>query len=96
MGEAEAVLTFGMSGWPTWLHHAHREQHWRLLEVIEPEKAAASPAAINRYTLLVDGPFAFLKGSAGEQYITATRRDGRWWIMPNTTANAWRGIPPGD
>jgi len=44
----------------------------------------------------VDGPFAYLKGSDGEQYITATRRDGRWWIEANTTAYPRRGTPPGD
>ena len=96
MGEAEAVLAFGMSGWPVWVHHAHREQHWRVLEVIEPENTAPSPAAIDRYILLADGPFAFLKGSDGEQYITATRRGGRWWITPNTSANPRRGTSPGD
>lgn len=90
------MLTFGMSGWPTWLHHAHREQHWRVLEVIEPEDVAPSPAAIDRYILLADGPFAYLKGSDGEQYITAIRRGGRWWIKPNTGANPRRGIPPGE
>jgi hypothetical protein len=41
--EAEVVLTFGMSGWPVWVHHARREQHWRILEVIKPENAAPSP-----------------------------------------------------
>ena len=75
-----------MSGWPTWVHHAHREQHWRVLEVIEPEKAAPSPAAVNRYILLADGPFAYLKGSDGEQYITATRRDSRWRIGGDKSA----------
>jgi hypothetical protein len=90
------ILTFGMSWWPAWMHHAHREQHWRVLGIIEPENAAPSPPAIDRYVLLVDGPFAYLKGSAGEQYITATRRGGRWWIKPNTSANPRRGIPPGE
>jgi hypothetical protein len=61
-----------VSGRPTWVHHARREQHWRVLEVIEPENTAPSRAGISRYILLVEGPFAFLKGSEGEQYITAT------------------------
>ena len=42
MGRAEVVLTFGMSGWPVWVHHAGREQHWRVLEIIEPENPAPS------------------------------------------------------
>lgn len=52
--------------------------------------------AERRFILLVDGSFAYLKGSDGEQYITATRRDGRWWIAPNTTAYPRRGTSPGD
>ena len=52
--------------------------------------------ASGRYILLVDGPFAFYKGHDGEQYITATRWRGRWWITPNTSAHPRRGIPPGD
>jgi hypothetical protein len=31
MNEAEAILSYGVSGWPVWVHHAHREQHWRVL-----------------------------------------------------------------
>lgn len=54
------------------------------------------PADINRCILLADGPFAFFKGHEGEQYITATRRGGRWWITPNTGANPRRGFPPGE
>jgi hypothetical protein len=96
MDEAEAVLSYGVSGWPVWVHHAHREQHWRVLEIVEPDTAAATPADTDRYILLADGPFAFLKGRDGEQYITATRRGGRWWITPNTSANPRRGTSPGD
>ena len=96
MDEAEAVLSYGRAGWPVWVHHACREQHWRVLEIIEPDTTAARPAGTNRYILLVDGPFAYLKGSEGEQYITATRRGGRWWITPNTSANPRRGTSPGD
>jgi hypothetical protein len=44
------VLSHGRSGWPVWVHHAHREQHWRGLEIIEPDTAAASPADANRYS----------------------------------------------
>jgi transposase len=77
-------------------HHACREQHWRVIEVSEPENTAPSRTGISRYILLVHGPFAFLKGSDGEQYITATRRRGRWWITPNTSANSRRGTSPGD
>ena len=76
--------------------YAHREQHWRVLEIIEPRIGARRKAVVDRYILLVDGPFAYLKGSDGEQYITATRRDGRWWIEANTTAYPRRGTPPGD
>jgi hypothetical protein len=43
----------------------------------------------------VQGPFAYLPGE-GEQYITATRRDGRWRITPNTTSHPRRGTSPGD
>jgi hypothetical protein len=96
MGEAEAVLTYGISGWPTWVHHEGREMHWHVLEIIEPDIAEAAPARTDRYILLVDGPFAYLKGSEGEQYITATRRGGRWRIAPNTTVHPRRGTPPGD
>jgi hypothetical protein len=96
MGEAEAVLTSGRSGWPIWVHHAHREQHWHVLEIIEPENTAPSLTGISRYILLVDGPFAFLKGSAGEQYMTAPRREGGWWITPNTGAHPRRGTSSGD
>jgi hypothetical protein len=76
------------------VHHARREQHWRVLKIIEPENAAPSRVGVSRYILLVDGPFAFYKGHDGEQCITATRRRGRWWITPNTSANPRRGIPP--
>jgi hypothetical protein len=46
MGKAEAVRTFG---WPTWMHHAHREQHSHVVEIINPGNAAASPADIDQY-----------------------------------------------
>ena len=69
--------------------------HWHVLEIIEPDTAAASPASTDRYILLVRGPFAYLPGD-GEQYITASRRQGRWWIAPNTTAHPRRGTSPGD
>ena len=48
----------------------------RVLEIIEPGTAAASPAGTGRHVLLGHGPFAYLPGEA-EQRITATRRDGR-------------------
>ena len=86
---------YGISGWPTWVHHEGREMHWHVLEIIEPDTAEASPARTDAYILLVQGPFAYLPGE-GEQYITATRRDGRWWIAPNTTARPRRGTSPGD
>jgi hypothetical protein len=95
MDGVEVVLTHGISGWPTWVHHEHREMHWHVLEIIEPDTAAASPASTDRYILLVQGPFAYLPGE-GEQYITAIRRRGRWWITPNTTAHPRRGTSPGD
>ena len=69
--------------------------HWHVLEIIEPDTAAASPASTDRYILLVQGPFAYLPGE-GEQYITATRRGGRWWIAPGTAASPRRGTSPGD
>jgi hypothetical protein len=96
MDEAEAVLSYGRAGWPVWVHHAHREQHWRVLQIIEPKIGARRKSVVDRYILLVDGPFAYLKGSDGEQYITATRRGGRWWITPNTTVHPRRGTSPGD
>jgi len=95
MDGVEVVLTYGISGWPTWVHHEHREMHWHVLEIIEPDTAGASPASTDRYILLVQGPFAYLPGE-GEQYITAIRRDSRWWITPNTTAHPRRGSSPGD
>jgi hypothetical protein len=95
MDGVEAVLTYGISGWPTWVHHEHREMHWHVVEIIEPDTAGASPASTDRYILLVQGPFAYLPGE-GEQYITAIRRRGRWWITPNTTAHPRRGTSPGD
>lgn len=36
--------------------------HWRILEIIEPDMVNATPASTDRYILLADGPFAFLKG----------------------------------
>jgi hypothetical protein len=45
-----------------------------VLEIIEPDTTAASPPSTDRYILLANGPFAYLQGSEGEQYITATRR----------------------
>ena len=48
MGKAEAVPTFG---WPTWMHHAHREQHLHVVEIINPRNAVASPADIDKYVL---------------------------------------------
>ena len=69
--------------------------HWHVVEIIEPDMANASPARTDRYVLLVQGPFAYVPGE-GEQYITATRRDGRWWIVPNTSAHPRRGTSPGD
>ena len=68
--------------------------HWHVVEIIEPDISAASPVGTGRYVLLVHGPFAYLPGE-GEQYITATRRSGRWRITPNTTAWPRRGSPPG-
>ena len=96
MDGVEAVLTYGISGWPTWVHHEHREMHWRVLEIVEPDTAKASPATTDGYILLVAGPYAYLPGDEGGQYISATRRGGRWWIEPNTTAYPRRGTPPGD
>ena len=58
MDAVEAVLTYGISGWPTWVHHEGREMHWHVLEIIEPGTAKASPARTDRYILLVQGPFA--------------------------------------
>ena len=69
--------------------------HWHVVEIIEPDTANASPAGTDRYILLVQGPFAYVPGE-GEQYITATRRDGRWWIAPTTTVRPRRGTSPGD
>ena len=56
MDEAKAVLSYGRSEWPVWVHHAHRERNWRVLEIIEPENTAPSRAGITQYILLVDGP----------------------------------------
>ena len=78
---------------PTWVHHNQREMRWYVLEIIEPDTAAASPARIDRYILLVDSPFAYVPGE-GEEYIIATRRGGRWRIAPDTTAGP-RGTSPG-
>lgn len=36
------------------------------------------------------------EGRSDEQYITATRRRGRRWIMPNTSVSPQRGFPPGE
>lgn len=54
-----------MSGRPTWVYHAHREQHWRVLEVIEPENTTPSPGGLGRYVLMAYGPFAFYPGPRG-------------------------------
>ena len=95
MDGVEAVLTCGISGWPAWVHHEGREMHWHILEIIEPDTANASPARTARYVLPVQGPYAYLPGE-GEQYITATRRGGRWRITPDTAARPRRGTSPGD
>src|SRR5436190_1289378 len=96
MGGVEAVLTYGIRGWPTRVHHEGREMHWRVLEIIEPDTAKASPATTDTYILLVAGPYAYLPGDEGEQYINATRREGRWWIEPNKTAYPQRGRSPSE
>lgn len=96
MGETEAVLSCGVSGWPVMVHHASRNMHWRVLGIVEPDTAAASPAHTGRYVLLVHGPFAYVTGGEGEQYMTAAWHDGQWWITPNTTGYPRRGIPPGE
>jgi hypothetical protein len=62
---------------------------------VEAEVEARRTAVVDRYLLLVEGPFAYLKGRDGEQHITATRRGGRWWITPNTSAYPRRGTSPG-
>jgi hypothetical protein len=95
MNGVEVVLMYGISAWPTRVHHESREMHWHVLEIIEPDTAAVSPARADAYILLVQGPFACLPGE-GEQYITATRRDGRWWIAPNTTTCPRPGTSPCD
>ena len=77
------------------VHYEGREMHWHVLEIIEPDTAEASPAGTGAYVLLVQGPFAYMPGE-GEQYITATRRGGRWQIAPNTSARPRRGTSPGD
>jgi hypothetical protein len=71
MDGVEAVLTYGISGWPTWVHHEHREMHWHVPGIIEPDIAEATPARTHRYILLVQGPSAYVPGE-GEQYMTAT------------------------
>jgi hypothetical protein len=93
MGGVEAALTYGISGWPTWVRHEGREMHWHVLEIIESDTAAASPACTDAYVLLAHGPFAYVPGE-GEQYISATRRHGRWWIAPDTTVHPRRGPRP--
>jgi hypothetical protein len=88
MDGIETVPTYGMPGWPTWVHHSHREMHRHVLEIIEPDIGAATPASTSRYILLADGPFAYLKGHDGEQYITATRRGGRYGSRRTPPARA--------
>jgi hypothetical protein len=65
-------------------------------EILGTPRIAVVVLASGRYILLVDGRFAFPKGRDGEQYITATRRGGRWWITPNTSAHPRCGTSPGD
>ena len=69
--------------------------HWHVPRNHRARHRRSLPAGTDRYILLVQGPFAYLPGE-GEQYITATRRGGRWWITPNTTARPRRGTSPGD
>lgn len=94
MGAVEAVLTYGMSGWPTWVHHAHRELSWRVLEVIEPGQHPPQPSVIDKYVLKVHGPLAYLPGRRGRLYIAARRHGGRWLVEPAASAYPRRGRPP--
>ena len=65
MGGVEEVLTYGISGWPTWVHHEQREMHWHVLEIIEPDTATAGTDA---YVLLVQGPFAYVPAEQEHTY----------------------------
>jgi hypothetical protein len=96
MGEVEAVLTFGISGWPVWVHHARRDQHWRVLEIVEPRAGRATPAGTDRYILRVEGPLAYLPDREGRSYIAARRYGGLWLIEPDASAYPRRGTPPGE
>ena len=99
--KAEAVLTFGMSGWPVWVHHAHRDLNWRVLEVIEPEvrpdttRSGPGRGGASRFLLKVYGPLAHVAGYEGTFYIAAERDGDQWWIRPDAGAYPRRGTPPG-
>jgi hypothetical protein len=104
MRKAEAILTYGMSGWPVWVHHARRDLSWRVLEIVEPEVragtvhgGAARGGAVppGRYLLKVHGPLAYVAGYEGTFYIAAERDGDRWWIEPDAAAYPRRGTPPG-
>ena len=96
MRGVEAVLTYGTAGWPVWVHHAHRDLHWRVLEVIEPRIPAATPGRTDRYILWVHGPFAYLPGRDGRQYVAVRRHAGQWLMEPDATAYPRRGTPAGE
>jgi hypothetical protein len=95
MHEVEAALVYGVAGWPVQVHHASRDQWWRVLEVIEPESVPPQPATTDRYILLVSGPLAYLPDRDGEMYIAARRDGDRWLIEPDASAYPRRRRPPG-
>jgi hypothetical protein len=69
-----------------------------VFEIIEPKIGARRKAVVDRYILLADGPFAYLKGSDGEQYSTlaALAADGGSRRTPPSTRAgnlAWRLTP---
>lgn len=95
MRDVEAILTFGMSGWPVWVHHADRDLSWRVLEVMEPQIAPGG-ASVQRYVLKVHGPLAYLTGRDGTFYIATERQGDQWRIEPDPTAYPRRGTAPGE
>jgi hypothetical protein len=82
MDGVEVALTYEISGWPTWVHHEGREMHWHVPEIID---LGSQSCPYQRLRPARARPVRLCAGE-GEQYISATRRRGKWQIAPNTTA----------
>ena len=63
------------------MHHAHREQHSHVVEIIDPGNAAASPADIYKY-VLCGRPGAFV------MEVNFHGKPPDWWITVQSLRRA--------